>query len=176
MQNIKLCSSKRETVGRNETTHSQPLKCYTAFSSLFFSATLASGPVDPQPQLACVLQLYFKTPKPYLQLLMRHISTYMNFFFCCCCWLCRMACRILLPRPGIVLMPPALRVWSLDHQTSRKVPRRTLELLSPFENFQDPKPQFQVPAVHFLCDPPRTPTTPSGLCGHCLYGFWPPHN
>ena len=60
---------------------SQPLKCYTAFSSLFFSAVLAPGPVDPQPQLACILQLYFKSPKPYLQLLMRHISMYMNFFF-----------------------------------------------------------------------------------------------
>ena len=60
---------------------SQPLKCYTAFSSLFFSAVLAPGPVDPQPQLACILQLYFKSPKPYLQLLMRHISTYMNLFF-----------------------------------------------------------------------------------------------
>lgn len=152
----------------------QPPKCYTVFSSRFFSATWGPGPVDPQPQLPCVLQLYFKTPKPYLQLLMRHISTYVNFFFFC--RLCRVACEILLPRPGIVLMPSSLRVWSLDHRTSRKVPGRTLEFLSPLENFQDPKPQFQVPAVHFLCDPPRTPSTPSGLCGHCLYGSWPPHN
>lgn len=60
---------------------SQPLKCYTAFSYRFFSATWAPGPVDPQPQLPCVLQLHFKTPKPYLLLLMRHISTYTNFFF-----------------------------------------------------------------------------------------------
>lgn len=154
----------------------QPPKCYTVFSSRFFSATWGPGPVDPQPQLPCVLQLYFKTPKPYLQLLMRHISTYVNFFFFFFGRLCRVACEILLPLPGIVLMPSSLRVWSLDHRTSRKVPGRTLEFLSPLENFQDPKPQFQVPAVHFLCDPPRTPSTPSGLCGHCLYGSWPPHN
>ena len=32
------------------------------------------------------------------------------------------ACRILVPRPGIEPVPPALEVWSLNHWTAREVP------------------------------------------------------
>ena len=37
-------------------------------------------------------------------------------------WPCRMACGILVPRPGIEPMPPALEAWSLNHWTTREVP------------------------------------------------------
>ena len=33
-----------------------------------------------------------------------------------------MACRILVPRPGIEPMPPALEVWILNHWITREVP------------------------------------------------------
>ena len=35
-----------------------------------------------------------------------------------------MACGILVPQPGIELMPPALQVSSLNHWTAREVSRR----------------------------------------------------
>ena len=40
------------------------------------------------------------------------------FFF----WLHRVACRILVPQPGMEPVPPALGDWSLNHWTSREVP------------------------------------------------------
>ena len=36
------------------------------------------------------------------------------------------ACRILVPRPGIKPMPPAVEAQSLHHCTTREVPGRTL--------------------------------------------------
>ena len=36
-------------------------------------------------------------------------------------WLCRVACGILAPRPGIKPEPPAWEVWSLNHWTAREV-------------------------------------------------------
>jgi hypothetical protein len=36
--------------------------------------------------------------------------------------LCLGALRILVPRPGMEPMPPALGVWSLNHWTTREVP------------------------------------------------------
>ena len=35
-------------------------------------------------------------------------------------WLCQESCEILVPWPGIELMPPALEAWGLNHWTSRK--------------------------------------------------------
>ena len=35
---------------------------------------------------------------------------------------CPVACRILVPRPGIEPMPPALEVWILNHWITREVP------------------------------------------------------
>jgi len=32
-----------------------------------------------------------------------------------------MACGLLVPQPGIELMPPALKVWSLNHWTTLEV-------------------------------------------------------
>ena len=40
------------------------------------------------------------------------------FFF----WPCCTAYGILIPRPGIEPMPPALEAWSLNHWTTREVP------------------------------------------------------
>ena len=40
------------------------------------------------------------------------------FFF----WPSLVACGILVPRPGIKPVPPAVEVWSLHHWTSREVP------------------------------------------------------
>ena len=37
-------------------------------------------------------------------------------------WLHCMACRILVPRPGIEPTPPAVEAWSLNHWTTREVP------------------------------------------------------
>ena len=34
-----------------------------------------------------------------------------------------MACRILVPQPGIKPVPPALEAWSLNPWTAREVPR-----------------------------------------------------
>ena len=36
-----------------------------------------------------------------------------------------MACRILVPQPGIEPVPPAVEVWSLNHWTTKEVPLKT---------------------------------------------------
>ena len=38
-------------------------------------------------------------------------------------WPCRTACGILVPRPGIEPVPPAVETQSLNHWTTREVPR-----------------------------------------------------
>ena len=37
-------------------------------------------------------------------------------------WLYFVGCRILVPRPGLELVPPAVETWSLNHWTTREVP------------------------------------------------------
>ena len=37
-------------------------------------------------------------------------------------WPRRMACGILVPRPGIEPMPPAMQAWSPNHWTAREDP------------------------------------------------------
>ena len=44
-----------------------------------------------------------------------------NFFFFF--WPRCVACGILVPRPGIEPVPPPLGVWSLNHWTTREVPK-----------------------------------------------------
>ena len=44
---------------------------------------------------------------------------FLNFFFFC---LCRVACGILVPQPGIEPTPHAVEVWSLNHWTTREAP------------------------------------------------------
>ena len=44
------------------------------------------------------------------------------FFF----WLCHAACGILVPRPGIKPVSPALGAWSLNHWTAREVPKAAI--------------------------------------------------
>ena len=39
-----------------------------------------------------------------------------------------MLCGILVPWPGVMLMPPALEAWSLNHWTAREVPCGSLML------------------------------------------------
>ena len=41
-----------------------------------------------------------------------------------------MACRILVPQPGIDPTPPALETQSLNHWISREVPKKTVEVCS----------------------------------------------
>ena len=41
------------------------------------------------------------------------------FFF----WLRHGSCWILVPQPGIVLVPPPLEAWNLNHWTAREVPK-----------------------------------------------------
>ena len=49
---------------------------------------------------------------------MKHIiCSVMIFFF----WSCHVACGILVPSPGIELMPSSLEVQSLNHWTTREV-------------------------------------------------------
>ena len=38
-------------------------------------------------------------------------------------WLCHAACGILVPRPGIEPVRPAVEAWNLNHWTSREVPK-----------------------------------------------------
>ena len=33
-----------------------------------------------------------------------------------------MACKMLVPQPGMEPMPPAVEMWSLNHWTTREVP------------------------------------------------------
>ena len=42
--------------------------------------------------------------------------------FVCLFWPCHVACGILVPRPGMEPIPPAVEVRSLNHWTAREVP------------------------------------------------------
>ena len=46
------------------------------------------------------------------------ISLCYSLFF----WLCHAACRILVPRPGIETVTPAMEAWSCSHQTAKEIP------------------------------------------------------
>ena len=46
----------------------------------------------------------------------------LGFFFL----LCHMACRILVPWPGIKLVPPTVKGWSPNHRTGREFPEYSL--------------------------------------------------
>ena len=48
------------------------------------------------------------------------------FFFFLIFWTCPVACRILVPQPGMGPTSPAVEVWSLNHWTTREVPRSFL--------------------------------------------------
>ena len=43
-------------------------------------------------------------------------------FVCVCVWLCHTACGILVPRPGIEPLPPALEAWRPNPWTAREFP------------------------------------------------------
>ena len=62
-----------------------------------------------------------KAIKPYKEqfsLTAFFLFLFVWFFF----WPHPAACGILLSRPGIEPVPPALEAWSLNHRTAREVP------------------------------------------------------
>ena len=52
---------------------------------------------------------------------------FINFFFF---WSCHAAYEILVPQPGIELMSPVLKAWSLNHWMPREVPVATLLVIT----------------------------------------------
>ena len=58
---------------------------------------------------------------PYFYTKFSSLLSGLTFFF----WLCHEAFRILVPQPGIEFVPPALGAWSLNHWTTREVPKWT---------------------------------------------------
>ena len=63
------------------------------------------------------------------------IKLYLINFKCLCIylfWLPRVACGILVPRPGIEPVPPAMEVQSLNHWTAREVPLINFKRISIF--------------------------------------------
>ena len=70
-----------------------------------------------------------------------------------------MACGILVPQPGIELMPPALQVSSLNHWTAREVSRR-LQYVPPESSLASRKKveallPYQPPHPSFCSRPSR---------------------
>ena len=59
-------------------------------------------------------------PEP-LRMLKGHFCFVLVFGFSF--WPCHAPCGILVPRPGMEPVPPAMEVWSLNHWTTGEVPR-----------------------------------------------------
>ena len=55
---------------------------------------------------------------------------YAAFFFFLIFWSCSLACRILVPQPGIKPVPPAVEMQHLNHWTAREVPMQAKSLQS----------------------------------------------
>ena len=83
-----------------------------SFLSLIFSSLICA-------------QAQFSSNLFYLRL--SELLIFILFYF----WPHHMACRILVPQPGIEPLPPAVEVWSLNHWTTREV----LSELFDFVNF-----------------------------------------
>jgi len=62
------------------------------------------------------------------QILYHWVTRETHFTF----WLCHAACGILVPWPGIELMPPSVEVWCLNHWTTREVPHLLFKILPYF--------------------------------------------
>ena len=55
------------------------------------------------------------------------IENLLQYCFCLMFWFFgHEVCRILAPQPGMQMMPPAVEAWSLNHWTTREVPRVSL--------------------------------------------------
>ena len=52
-----------------------------------------------------------------------------SFFFSSTFWTHHLACEILVPQPGIELLPPAVKAQSLNHWTTSEVPPCALEYI-----------------------------------------------
>ena len=50
-----------------------------------------------------------------------HQDTWVIYLCFLIFWPCHMACGILLPRPGMEPIPPAVAAWSLNRQTTKEV-------------------------------------------------------
>ena len=70
-------------------------------------------------QLLCLPFVYGDT-----DVYLRHKKVWARVFFYLFFfhWLCCMACRILIPYPGIKPMPPEVEAWSLNHWPTREFP------------------------------------------------------
>ena len=64
----------------------------------------------------------------YLEIL--ELAFLLLFLFYLFFWLCCMACGILVPRPRIEPVPPAVEAWSPNHWTARKFPDLAFLFLS----------------------------------------------
>ena len=67
------------------------------------------------------LRMYAHT-KPCIPVFTTVISILAKMCLVCFVWPCCEACGVLVPRPGVEHMSPALEVWSLNHRTTGKVP------------------------------------------------------
>ena len=84
------------------------------------------------------------------------------FFFL----LCHIACRLLVPRPGIKPMPSAVEVRSLNHWTTREVPHVLCLFILPLRSTDLNSEQFCLPCP--LLFPVPIPTT------HQIFKWFPP--
>ena len=55
---------------------------------------------------------------------------FINFLFVYLFGSCHAACEILVPQPGIELMSPVLKAWSLNHWMTREVAVATLLVIT----------------------------------------------
>ena len=98
--------------------HPKKFPYTTSLQPLLLPAISSPTSDSRQPLICCLLLLDF----PLLEFHMYGIMQYIVFFFFLIFWSHCAACRILVPRPGIELMCPALEAQSLNHWTTREVP------------------------------------------------------
>ena len=82
----------------------------------------------PSHQAVYLLQLFLSCP----QLDFRVDILINSLFFSSIFWLHLEAQRILVPRPGIESVPPAVEAWFLNHWTAREVPHFLIQDDHPF--------------------------------------------
>ena len=59
----------------------------------------------------------------------KHLGGFLTNVLCFVFWLHCMACGILIPHPGIELMPPAAEAQGLNHWTAREIFDKCLDHL-----------------------------------------------
>ena len=91
-----------------------------------------------QAQLNTSIPIYQKVPTADAVHLPYHSGLHCSFFFFFLLlllffWLHSVACRIIVPQPGIEPASPAVEAWSLNHWTTREIP---VVSFSKFQAFQ----------------------------------------